>query len=95
MINLEADGAIEFSILPVELFRRNTRVVAAEAERIVDDDVHLQLARGVRHVVQIALGIGYLQINGWRHDAVFDGQRANRHFHRARRAEHVAGRAFG
>jgi hypothetical protein len=62
MINLEAGGAIEFSILPVEFFRRDARVVAAEAERIVDDDVHLHLARGVRHVVQIAFGSGFCKL---------------------------------
>ena len=68
--------------------------MAAEAERVVDDDVHLHFARGVRHVVQIASGSG-TQIDGGRDDAVFDGEGAGGHFHRARRAEHVAGRAFG
>ena len=68
--------------------------MAAEAEGVVDDGVHLHLSRGVRHVIQITFGVGGLIIDGGRNDAVFDGQRANGHFHRARRAEHVAGRAL-
>lgn len=46
MIILQADGAIEFSISPHKLLRRNTHVVAAEAERVVDDGVHRHFARG-------------------------------------------------
>ena len=84
-----------FTILPHKLFRRDAGVVAAEAERVVDDGVHLHFARGVGHVIQITFGIGRLVIDGRRDDAVFDGQRADGHFHRARRAEHVAGRALG
>jgi len=69
--------------------------VAAEAEGVVDDGVHLHFARGVRHVIQITFGIGILQVDGRRDETVFDGQRARGHFHRAGGAEHVAGRALG
>ena len=69
--------------------------MAAKTEGVVHDGVHGHFARGVRDVIQIALGVGILQIDGRRDDAVFDGQRARGHFHRARRAKHVAGRAFG
>ena len=95
MIDSAADGAIEFSISPHKFFRRDARVVAAEAEGVVDDGVHLHFARGVRNVIQIAFRVGILQIDGRRDDAVFDGQRANGHFHRARRSQHVPGRALG
>jgi len=69
--------------------------VAAEAEGVVDDHVHRHFPRGVRHVIQVAFGIGILQVDGRGNDAVFDGQRARGHFHRAGGAEHVAGGAFG
>src|SRR6187551_3545596 len=37
---------------------QHTRVVAAEAHRVRERDVHLHLARIVRHVVEVALGVG-------------------------------------
>ena len=69
--------------------------MAAEAERVVDDGVHRHLARGVWHIVQITFGIGILQVDGWRDDAVLDSEGARGHLHRAGGAEHVAGCAFG
>ena len=94
MINSAADGAIEFSISPHKLLRRDARVVTAEAEGVVDDGVHLHFARNVGHIIQIAFRIGHLIIDGRRGNAVLDGQRAGGHFHRAGRAEHVTGRAL-
>ena len=69
--------------------------MAAEAEGVVDDDVHRHFTRGIRHIVQITFGVGGLQVDRWRNNAVLDGERARGHFHRAGGAEHVAGCAFG
>ena len=69
--------------------------MAAEAEGVVDDGVHRHLARGVWHIIEVTFGIGSLQIDGRRHDAVLDGQGARGHLHRTGRAQHVAGCAFG
>ena len=80
---------------PRKLLRRDGRVVTTEAEGVVNDGVHRHLARGVRDVIQIALGVGILQIDGRRDDAVFDGENAHGGFHRAGGAEHVAGCALG
>jgi len=95
MINSAADGAIEFSISPHKLLRRDARVVTAEAEGVVDDGVHLHFARNVGHIIQITFRIGILKIDGRRDDPVLDCKGAGGHFDRARRAEHVAGRALG
>ena len=45
---------------PNEFLGRNAGVVAAEAEGVVHDGIDLHLARGVGHVIQIALRIGHL-----------------------------------
>ncbi len=43
-----------------KLLRRDAGVVAAEAEGVVEDGVHLHFARGVRDVIQIAFRVGDL-----------------------------------
>jgi gamma-carbonic anhydrase len=48
------------SLVLGKLLRRDARVVAAEAEGVVDDGVDLHFARGVGHVIQIAFGVGRL-----------------------------------
>lgn len=95
MINLEVGGAMEFSISPDKLLRGDGRVVAAEAEGVVHDGVDRHFARCVGHVIQIARRIRSGVIDGRRHNAPLDRQRAHGHFHRARRPEHVTGCAFG
>ncbi len=47
------------------------------------------------HVVEVALGIGIVEIDRGRHDLVLQRFDANGHFDRAGRAEHVAGGALG
>ena len=68
--------------------------MAAEAEGVVDDGVDFHLAGGVWHVVEVAFGIGFGQIDGRWDDLGFDGFSADGHFNGSRGPEHVAGRAF-
>src|SRR5262249_31486062 len=80
---------------PNKLLRRDTGIMAAKAERVTDDTIHFHLAGCIRHVVQIALGIGDDLIDGRRNGVSFDGLCTNGHLDRAGRAEHMTGRAFG
>lgn len=78
-----------------KLARHNRRVMPAEPERIIDHRVDRQFPRCIRHIIQIAFGIGLLVIDRRRNDVRLDGLGADGHFHRAGRAEHVTGRALG
>src|SRR4029077_4219698 len=64
------------STLPGELGRDERGIVAAEAEGIAHCEFDLRLARGVAYLGEIALRIGLLEMDGRRHDSVFDGQGA-------------------
>ena len=68
--------------------------MAAEAEGIVEGGLDLHGARGVGHVIQVALGVRHFVIDGGRDDAGLDRLDAGNHFDRARRAQHVAGGAL-
>src|SRR5262249_9858185 len=49
-------------------------IVAAEAEAVGDRPANAHLAGTVRHIVEVAIWIGRLQINRRMHDAVLDRQ---------------------
>src|SRR5439155_3918522 len=48
-----------------------------------------------RNVVEVALGVLGMQVDGWRDHPVADRQRAHHRFDRARRPHHVAGHRLG
>jgi len=81
--------------LPHKLLCRDGRVMTAETEGVVDHCVDLHLPRRVGDIIQIAFRIGVLVIDGGRNNIGVNRLGADGHFHGARRAEHVAGGAFG
>jgi len=50
--------------------------VSAEAERVRERNFHIGLARLVGHVVEVALGVRVVEIDGWRQQAPIDGEDA-------------------
>ncbi len=65
-------------------------VVAAEAHRVRERDVDLNLPRLVRDVVEIAVGIGLLVVRGRRENAVVQREHAHHRLDRPGRPEAVA-----
>jgi hypothetical protein len=61
-------------------------VVPAEPEAVAQRHVDVALDGSVRHVVQVALGVGRPVIDRRRNGAVADGERADREFEPAGRA---------
>jgi len=68
--------------------------VAAEAEGVVGDGVDLHFAGLVGNVVEVAVGVGGIVVDGLRHDVGLERLAADGHLHRAGGPEHVAGGAF-
>ena len=48
-------------------------ILSTEAERIAHCGVDFRLARGIRHIIQIAFRIGLCQVQGGRQIAFLDG----------------------
>src|SRR5207237_4449617 len=56
-----------FSIITPSSFKPphdDAAVLPAEAEGVGHGRIHLQFARGVGHVVEVALGVGLVQVDG-------------------------------
>ena len=70
-------------------------VVPAETETVADGDVYFCLAGGVGYVVQIALVIRVLQIDGRVDDAIPDGKDGGGQLDGPGSSEEVAGHALG
>src|SRR5262249_57069468 len=70
------------------------RVVTAEAERVRDGDAHVGVARLVRDVVEVALGVRHLIVDRRRHLAVADREGREDGLDCSTGAETVAGRAL-
>ena len=51
--------------------------MSAEAQRVGDGDVQVDLERVVGRVVEVALGVGLVQTDGGRHDVVVQGHHAD------------------
>ena len=60
----------------LKLFDDEYRVVAAEAESVVEADLYLGRASLIGNVVQVAGWIGGFVVDGGRHDLVLDGHGA-------------------
>lgn len=58
-------------------------ILSAEAERIAHCGVDFRLARGIRHIIQIAFRIGFCQVQGRRKNAFLDGFDAGNGFGQA------------
>ena len=69
-------------------------VGAAKAERVRQGSPDLRLARDIRRVIEIALGILVFEVDRRRYDLVLDGQRAENRLGDARRPEQVSRRRF-
>src|SRR5438874_846379 len=82
-------------VLVFEAADDDRRVVAAEPERVRDADPHVGLAGLVRDVVEIALWVRILVVDGRRQATAIDRERREDRLDRAGRAEAVAGRALG
>src|SRR6185312_16753566 len=81
--------------LVLELGEDETGVVPAEPEVVRESDVRLPLARLVRDVVEVALGIRVLVVDRRRHDVALHREDRRDRLDRARRAEAVPRRALG
>lgn len=57
--------------------------------------MNLLLSRLMRNVVEVALGVGIVEVNGGREEMGFDGFEADGHFHGSGGAEKVAEARFG
>lgn len=69
--------------------------MSAETEGIVQNGGNRAFASCLGHVIEVALGIGLVQIDGWGDDAGFDGFQAGDHFDGSGTAEEVTGHGFG
>ena len=71
------------------------QAVQAEFEeflaRLCGERLESGRAAVVRNNIEIAGGIGIVAIQCWRNPSFVDGERANRRFHRTRRAQRVRG----
>src|SRR5207245_2157331 len=76
------------AVIPLEDERG---VVSAEAERVAHGGADRDLARDVGDVVQVALRIGILVVDGRRQHAVLDGLDAGDRLDPATRPQQVAG----
>ena len=63
-----------------EAFDQERGVVASEAEVVAEGNVHFGFASDVWHVVEIALGIGLVEVDGRWDDAVFHRHQASGDF---------------
>ena len=68
-------------------------VVTAEADIVIT--ARSRFAGGIRHVIEIAVGVGRLVVDGRRQAAVAQRLNAERGFQRAGRAEQMTGHRFG
>src|SRR4029077_12614840 len=81
----------EFMRRSVHPLQDEAAVGAAEAEGVREHVLDLLLARRIRHVVEVALGVGIRVVDRrWKH-AVVHGERADAGLEAAGRAEQVAG----
>src|SRR5690349_11267266 len=69
--------------------RDDRRVVSAEAEAVAHYRVQLALARRVRRIVQIAIRIGRVVVDGLRADVVLQRLHADDELHATARAEQM------
>src|SRR5205823_2735702 len=92
---LNTFGARASILSPGKFSGDQTGIVAAKTKRVIDGGVDFNLASSMRHVVEIAFGVGEIEIDGGRHGLFFDGLDANGHLDGAGRSEHVSGGAFG
>src|SRR5581483_3765558 len=91
--------AIAYLLVGRRAFDDEGRVVAAEPERVRDGHLDVLLPCLVRHVVQIALRVGVVEVDGRRDQPAVEGHHAGGGLDGARRAEqvpvHRLGRAHG
>ena len=88
ILQQKTDGDSGKSSLPkLNLAKYQCRIGAAEAERIRHDGADFHVARFIRHVIQIALLILIVQIDGRRRDLVLKCQHREHRFDTARRTE--------
>src|SRR5262245_38546333 len=64
--------------------QNDARVVPAEADRVGERHVDLHAAGLVGDVVEVAVGVGLLEVDGGRDDVVPDGEGAHHRLERAR-----------
>src|SRR5262249_30086606 len=70
-------------------------VMAAEAEAVGDGTAHALLAGPIRHVVEVALRVGLVEVDRRVNHPLPDGQGAGDEFHAAAGAEQMADHALG
>ena len=76
-------------------FDQQGSIVATEAEAVAESDVHFRFARDVWHVVEIALRIRLIEIDGGGHDIFLHGHQAGGDFHSTRGTEKVTCHGLG
>src|SRR5438874_9495982 len=74
---------------PIDACESEARVVAPEAVRGAEREVDAFLAAHIGHVVEVALGIGLVEIDRGRKKLVTDRQDGEDGFHRTRGAQQV------
>ena len=80
---------------PLNFFATRVALCPPKPKELLTIAFHRHLASRVGHVIQVALRVGDLIINRWRHDIRLQGFGANNHLHSARSSQHMAGRSFG
>lgn len=67
----------------------------AESEGVVEGHFDFGFARFMRDVIEVAVGIGIVQIDRRRHNTIANGEGAGGHFDGAGCSEGMAGHRFG
>src|SRR5208283_3634297 len=78
-------------ILFPEPFENQARIRSAEAKRVGHGDIDLSLSRRMGNVVQIALGIGGVEVYGRRQNAAFQRNNRDDRFYTASGAKQMPG----
>ncbi len=68
--------------------------MASETEAVIERDANGPFFGGVCGIVEVALFVWVVEVDGGRHDAVLDGQSADDAFDRASGSEEMAGHGF-
>src|SRR5213592_2185910 len=77
------------SFLLFVALKNQTSIVATETHRVGHSDVDRALTRLIWYIVQIAVGIRVVQVNGGRNDACLNSHDGNDRFHTTSRSQGV------
>src|SRR5207253_8320595 len=85
----------DWILVVVKAFEDDAGVLAAETERVGHRDLDLVATWFIRHVVQIALRVRVLQVDGRVNDPVVDAEDRGNRLDRSGGTEQLAGHGLG